>query len=239
MASLAPYTGSLGIKNAAHLLRRISFGGNRQQIDYYAGLTAAQALDEIFQDTQIPDPPLDPLTGETWLNPAPVPELNSEEFLLIRYYLSWHLEQMRNSGILAKEKIVYFLHTHLPVQYSIVTKSAQLYYQNALFRNYALGNFKTLFSKLTLDNAMLKYIDNYLNESSSPNENYARELLELYSIGKGDQIAPGDYTNFTELDIQEVAKVISGFKLDNTFTNLDPDTGIPRGIIKTNSEGQA
>ena len=113
MASLAPFTGNLGIKNAAHLLRRITFGANRQQIDNFAGMTAAQALDDLFQDTPIPEPPIDPLTGETWLNPAPVQDVNSEEFLLVRYYLSWHLEQMRTSGMSAKERIVYFLHTQI------------------------------------------------------------------------------------------------------------------------------
>ncbi len=239
MASLTPYTGNLGIKNASHLLRRITFGGTRQEIDSYASMTATQALNNLFQDVPIPNPPIDPLTGETWLNPAAVQDVNTEGFLLRRYYLSWHLEQMRASGMSAKERIVYFLHTHLPVQYSIVTRSEQLYYQNALYRYYALGNFKTMFTKLTLDNAMLKYIDNFLNTAGSPNENYAREMMELYSIGKGEQIAPGDYTTYTEEDIQEAAKVISGYKLDNTFTNLDPDTGIPRGIIKTNSEGAA
>lgn len=239
MASIAPYTGVLGVKNAAHLLRRITFGGTREQIDMYAAMTPAEALDILFADVDTPEPPIDPLTNETWLNPAPVQDVNSEEFLLIRYYISWFLHQMNSSGMSAKERIVYFLHTHLPAQYSIVTKSAQLYYQNVLYRYYALGSYKTMFTKLTMDNAMLKYIDNFLNEASSPNENYARELLELYSIGKGDQIAPGDYTHYTEHDVQQAARVISGYKLDNSFTNLDPETGIPRGIIKINDEGQA
>ncbi|MEA2041257.1 MAG: DUF1800 domain-containing protein [Bacteroidota bacterium] len=239
MASLNPYTGNLGIKNAAHLLRRAAFGATKQQIDQYAGMTAAQTLDDLFQDVPVPEPPIDPLTGETWLNPKPDPEINSKNHLLLKYYMAWHFEQMRKSNISIKERIVYFYHTHLPVQYSIVRSSTEIYYQNVLYRYYAFGNFKTMFTKLTTDNAMLRYIDNHLNEAGSPNENYAREMMELYTIGKGPQIASGDYTNYTEEDIQQVARVISGIKNDSEFTNLDPDTGIPGAIVRTNSEEQA
>lgn len=239
MASLEPYTGTLGLKKAAHLLRRASFGGNKQQIDHFANMNITEALDLLFADFDKPAPPIDPKTGETWLNPKAVQGINSEGFELIRYYKAWHLEQMRKSGTNAGERMVYFYHTHLPVQFSIVRDSAAVYYQNALYRHYAFGNFKTMFTKLTADNAMLRYIDNHLNQAGSPNENYAREMMELYSIGKGEQIAPGDYSNYTEDDIKEAARVISGFKTDIDYTNLDPDTGIPRGILRTNDAGQA
>ncbi len=238
MASLAPFTGNLGMRNAAHLLRRITFGPTKTEIDSYTGLTVTQALDNLFSDVSTPSPPVDVLTGSSWL-PVPDPEVNSDEQTLTKYYMAWHMERMRNSGLSAKERIVYFYHTHMPVQYSIVRKSSEIYYQNALYRFYALGSFKTMFTKITMDNAMLKYIDNHLNESGSPNENYARELMELYSIGKGPQIGNDDYTNYTEADVKEVSKVISGYKVDDDLTNIDTDTGIPRCIIKTNADGQA
>ncbi len=238
MASLSPFTGNLGMRNAAHLLRRITFGPTKPQIDTYAGMTVTQALNNLFTDVATPSPPVDIQTGSSWL-PNSDPEINSGEYTLIRYYMAWHLEQMRNSGLNAKERIVYFYHTHLPVQNSIVRKSSEIYYQNVLYRYYARGNFKTMFTKVTMDNAMLRYIDNHLNEAGSPNENYAREMMELYSIGKGPQLGNDDYTNYTEDDVKEAAKVISGLKVDKDLTNLDPDTGIPRCIIKTNAEGQA
>jgi uncharacterized protein (DUF1800 family) len=79
---------------------------------------------------------------------------------------------------------------------------------------------------------MLVYIDGRLNINQWPNENFAREMLELYSIGKGPQIGDGNYTNYTEKDIKEAARVLSGYTNDITFTNLDPDTNIPIGRLE-------
>ena len=239
MSSLAPYTGNLGKSNAAHLLRRITFGASMQTIDNFATKTANQALIDIFANMNTPEPPIDPQTSKTWLNPKPDPEVNSEEHLLHKYYQSWHLEQMRKSGALGKERIVYFYHTHLPVQQSIVRQSAEIYYQNTLYRYFAFGSLKDLLTKICIDNAMLRYIDNSLNEVSEPNENFAREFLELYTIGKGEQIAVGDYTNYTEDDVQAAAKVLSGYKTDPDFATIDEDTSIPRGYVKTNSDNLA
>ena len=239
MSSLSPYLGNLGKKNAAHLLRRLTFGASMQTIDNFSTKTVNQAINDIFADIDTPAPPIDPLTGSTWLNPKPDPLVNSEEHLLQQYFQSWHLEQIRKSGTLAKERIAYFYHTHLPVQKSIVHQNAEIYYQNTLFRYYAYGNFKELMKKICIDNAMLHYIDNFLNETSSPNENYAREFMELYTIGKGEQIGEGDYTNYTEDDVQTAAKVLSGYKTDPDFATIDEDTGIPRGYVKTNSDNLA
>ena len=81
---------------------------------------------------------------------------------------------------------------------------------------------------------MLVYIDGRLNINQWPNENFAREMLELYSIGKGPQIGDGNYTNFTEQDIKEAARVLSGYKNDITFTNIDTETNIPIGKLELN-----
>jgi uncharacterized protein (DUF1800 family) len=76
---------------------------------------------------------------------------------------------------------------------------------------------------------MLILLDGRINVKGNPNENYARELFELYTIGKGPQVGAGDYTNYTETDIKEAAKVLSGWQVDDEFTTLDPDTSIPQG----------
>ncbi len=239
MPSLTPYSGDLGKKNAAHLLRRITFGASINTINDFANKTATAALNDIFVDATLPDPPIDLQTGATWLNPKPVPEQNSEEYILFRYYKSWHLEQLRKSKTVAKERLTLLHHIFLPVQGTIVSQTAEIYYQNCLYRHYAYGNIKELIKKVCIDNAMLRYIDNFLNRAASPNENFARELLELYTIGKGELIAPGDYTNYTEDDIKEVAKVLSGYKIDTDFATIDTDTGVPRGYVEVNSDNQA
>ncbi|HAN79228.1 MAG TPA: DUF1800 domain-containing protein, partial [Bacteroidales bacterium] len=239
MATLTPITGTLGITRAKHLLQRFTFSANRATIQQFAALTAESAFDLLTATLPEPEPPIDPKTGATWLNPKPDPIINSEDFKLFDYYEAWHLEIMRKSGVNITERMVWFLHTHFPVQRSIVSSTAEVYYQNKLFRKYALGNFKELFIKMITDNAMLRYIDNNQNEVNSPNENFARELLELYSIGKGEQVGADDYTNYTELDVKIAARVLTGFKNDSEFANLDPDTQLPRAILKTDNNKRA
>ncbi len=239
MSSLTEITGNLGIKNANHLLRRLTFGASKQTVDYYSTKTASETINDFFAEQTTPTPPIDPLTGSTWLSPKPDPMINSEEYLLHKYFQSWHLEQMRKSKATAKERLTYFHHCLLPVQQSVVRASAEIYYQNTLYRFLAFGNYKLLIKKICIDNAMLHYIDNCLNETGSPNENFARELMELYTIGKGPLIEEGDYTNYTEDDIKEASKVLSGYKTDVDFATIDDDTNIPRGFVKINDNKQA
>jgi len=237
MASLTPVSGILGNHKAAHLLRRSTFGPTRQDIENFAGKTASEALTELLQDQAVPDPPVDPLTGLPWL---PVPgDNNSEDSLLFDFFKAWFIEQMRSTGTNLTERMTYFYHTHLPADQTLIRNSTSLYYQNALYRFYALGNYKELFTKVCVDNAMLVYIDNTLNDYGSPNENYAREMFELYTIGKGPQIGPDDYTHYTEQDVQEAARVLTGFRHNFNFNTIDPVTSLPRGDVTLNGQGQA
>ena len=73
------------------------------------------------------------------------------------------------------------------------------------------GNFRELTKQITVNAAMLHFLNGNKNEVNSPNENYARELLELFTIGKGDLVGPGDYTNYTEQDIAAFAKALTGW----------------------------
>ena len=229
MASLTSFTGALGEKNAAHLLRRATFGPNVQSVKTFSILNVTEAMDILFAETDTPEPPVDLLTGDTWLNPVAT-GANSDNQKLENYFMIWFLEQMRKSGNSIKERMVYFIHSHLPARRTIIQSSEALYYQNALFRYYVLGSFKTLFKKVCIDNAMLVYLDGASNVVGNYNENFAREMFELYSIGKGEQLGDGDYSNYTEDDIKAAAKVLTGFQNDYSFTNLDTDTGLPTGI---------
>lgn len=234
MPSINPASGSLGRKKAAHLLRRVGFGPTKQEIDAFSQKSIQQAVSDVLQPlTEFPAPPLDPAVGVSWLDPAyNNPDPDKGDFKT--YIFSWWMEQMRSGSTNITEKMVFFHHTNFTTIASRVPDNEALYYQNALFRFYALGNFKTLAKKMCLDNAMLRHLDGFLNESGRPNENFAREFLELYTIGKGEQVGPQDYTNYTEDDIQEAAKVLSGYGYDRTFSNIDEETGIPLGNIKSN-----
>jgi uncharacterized protein (DUF1800 family) len=237
MASLNPIAGALGEKNAAHLLRRATWGPTPADIKSFAGKTISEALDTLFTIPLVPSPPVDLKTGTTWVappaHPAAIESVNSTQDVLFGYFKAWYIEQMRLSGNHLQERITYFYHTHLPAAWTKIASSEALYYQNVLFRYYALGNFRTFFKKICLDNAMLLYIDGDSNDKDSPNENFAREMFELYSIGRGPQIAEGNYTNYTENDIRVACRILTGWNYDESFSYTDPDTGIPAGKLKT------
>jgi uncharacterized protein (DUF1800 family) len=118
---------------------------------------------------------------------------------------------MANQGLSIREKMVLFWHNHFVSEWIDVGEARVMYRQNDLFRRTFLGNFKTLTREVTLDPAMLRYLNGNTNTRASANENYARELQELFTIGKGPVIAPGNYTNFTEDDVKTAAKVLTGW----------------------------
>ncbi len=117
--------------------------------------------------------------------PHAVEDFNSEQDDLFGYFQAWHLDVMRQAPLTLKERITWFLHTHLAARWTEINSSEAIYYQNCLYRHYAYGSFKELFKKICVDNAMLRYLDGYSNKKNSPNENFAREMFELYGIGKG------------------------------------------------------
>lgn len=151
---------------------------------------------------------------------------------LTRVMNGWWLEQMRTNGTSLVEKMVFYYHTHFTSIATVIDSSTALYYQNQLFRTYSLGNYKELAYKMCLDNAMLIFLDGKDNIAGRPQENFAREFLELFTIGKGPQLALGDYTNYTEQDVQEAAKILSGYTNDKDFLTIDPDTNLPIGGLK-------
>ena len=248
---LTPHTGALGRKSAAHLLRRATFGATKLEIDSYSSLTANTAIGQLFQATTLPAPPVLP-GGATWVTLPP--NGTEDENDLQHYLVCWWLGVILTNGVSpttrlafsTREKVTFFLHTHLTTIQAVVDNSRALYFQNALLRNFAFDSvadpkitLRELTKKICIDNAMLVLLDGRLNVKGNPNENFARELLELYTIGKGlsGQVpatgTPGDYFYFTEQDVQSAAKVLSGYDFDNQFTTIDADTLLPRGKIKT------
>ncbi len=265
---LTSFTEPLGVQRAAHLLRRTCCGATKQQIDQFAALTPQQAIAILF-DPALPNPeePIDPNTGLPWIGLDSTTDV--EDYPYEGLVLRWHIAQMMSAGIPAnqslayafRERLVFFMHSHFTTKRSVVRNHRSLYYQMALFRFYAFDkedtviapldpldpptiiprNFSELTKKVSVDNAMLVFLDGRYNVKGSPNENYARELLELYAIGKGlegsipQPAYPGDYTYFTEEDVQAGAKVFSGYVNDNSFSNIDTDTNLPRGVVRGNA----
>ncbi len=258
---LPEFYGTLGLKRAAHLLRRATFGATKAQIDAFTALTPQQAVEQLFrQSLPAAPPPIDPDTLEPWVITG-ITDPDKMDFAYIQFFKGWFLGQMMSAGVppalslaySAREKVVFFLHTHFTAIDEKISSSRALYFQNQLFRTYAQDlllspvvpydklNFKELTVKISVDNAMLRLLDGNLNVNGSPNENYARELLELYSIGRGleNTLPPptgqGDYILYTEQDVQQAARVLSGWNFDDSFSNIDADTQLPRGIVRGSS----
>ena len=247
---LPAYQGILGPTRASHLLRRATFGPTVDQINQFAGLTASEATALLFDD-QIPDPqlPINPETGLDWLLTGTLGEevgLRDLNNNFVMWLIGMAIDNSHPISFSVREKITYFYHTHFTTKAEKVANSRSLYFQNELFRQFAFDknkpaefNFKNLLKKVSLDNAMLRFLDGSQNVKGSPNENYGRELMELFAIGRGlegtfpTDLPAGDYLNYTEEDVQAAARVLSGLKLDTDFLTLDIETNLPRGRVET------
>jgi uncharacterized protein (DUF1800 family) len=236
MASLSPYQGVLGHRLAAHLLRRSSYRYTKPRVDALAQMTATQAVisllvpnvPKLAQPTY--GPPLDPTVAPVaWVNPPGTPSpLPTQDFLLRQYVANWWMhEALHDEGI--HSKMMFFYHQNYIVSAQQL-QSTNFFDYLALIRFYALGNAKRLAYKMVADNMMLFYLNNDTNTAGNPNENFAREFLELFTIGKGPETGPGDYTNYTEDDIREAARLLTGWrKSARTVANQDAETGIVAG----------
>ncbi len=233
MASLNPFQGVLGRRKAAHLLRRASFRYTRTKVDEMTGQTAAEALSTFLSPNPLMlDQPVytsGPAAPVTWINPPQPPSatLPADDAELTPYVLAWWVnEALHDPGITHRMSL--FFHQFLAVDASSGS-SMQFFDYLSLLRWGSLGNFKSLVTKMITDNCMLSYVDNDQNFAQNPNENFAREFFELFTIGRGAPAGPGDYTTFTEDDVVQAARVFSGFNHAQRHQNIDPDTSIPTG----------
>jgi uncharacterized protein (DUF1800 family) len=192
----------------AHLLRRTGFGSTTAELDFYTGLGFDGALDRLLNYESV-----DASAFEA--------ELAARAYDLTRLdgAQRWWLYRMRFSPRPLEEKLTLFWHGHFASTNSKVEKPPYMLVQNALFRRMALGGFGDLVLEVTRDPAMLVFLDGKDNGRRRPNENYARELFELFTLGIG---------NYTEQDIREAARALTGWTIrnDRFFDNVtNHDTG--------------
>jgi uncharacterized protein (DUF1800 family) len=233
MASLNQNTNILGINNAKHLLRRASFVYTKTLVDQYAILTPNQALDLLLMTTPLTvQYPYDPLPTTApdgfWTESTALATSFSGQARKGAIVSGWWWYNAIKSPNL-KYKMCHFLSTCFTVETSGSGTPTEFYDYIRLLLFYAYGNYKTLAKKMTLNNSMLTYLNNTTNSKTAPNENYAREFLELFTIGKGPQIGVGDYTNYTEADIVQAARVLTGFRRVSARNIVDLETMIPKG----------
>ena len=224
--SLDPFQGEWTPRLARHLLSRCLWGATPEQIEMASNSTMADIVDMLCTDTALPDPPVnyfdedDPFTaiGETWVDK---PEPQETVGPRVASLFGWTTGNLLNRDISVTEKMTLFWHNHFVTSDMNSPKLGYRYI--TLLRQNALGNFKKLAKDVTIDPAMLVYLNGIQNTQFAPNENYARELLELFTLGKGPQVGPGDYTTFTEQDVQAISRVLTGWRarLDDSGANVN------------------
>ena len=232
-SGLEPYSGPWGYEQAAHLLRRAMFGPTYDQIKAATSQGLGPTIGQLFNSLPLPEPPLnyffqdDPLVpvGQTWVDAPYYNNVNVRGYRR-QSLRAWTMELLLNEGVSIREKLTLFWHNHFAV--SDVNDAHFLYKHISLLRKYAWGSFRELVKEVTIDPTMLRFLNGNQNTKNAPNENFARELLELFTVGKGPLADSGDYTNYTEDDIREIARVLTGWR-DVGFFSTNPD--VPAGAI--------
>ncbi len=230
MGSIKPYSGSFGKSELMHLLRRTMFGFSKTDLNYFKGQSLSQVVDQLVPSTSpLPKPPLrtyynnvDPTKdtiemigsvvqvkwGETWVN-TPVqanfvanPSGNRGNSLK-QWWTGLQIHQDRT----VYEKMVMFFQNLLVTEYSVVENPHSMYLTQSLYRKHAMGNYKQLIKDITLDPGMLRYLNGQVNTKKAPDENYGRELQELFCVGKGTG------SGYTEDDVKAAARVLTGWNI--------------------------
>jgi uncharacterized protein (DUF1800 family) len=173
------------------------FGAKAAQINSVVSLTPSEAVDLLFPPYSAPDPP------GTWVTEAPDfnSPYNAQRMGQLR---TWWVRLMYEQPVSIREKLTLFWHNHFVSEGGTVIIPQYMYIQNGIFRQQAFGNFRDMTKQITRDPAMLIYLDGRYNVVGNPNENYGRELLELFTMGIG---------NYTETDIREGARSLTGWIL--------------------------
>jgi len=206
---------------AAHLLNRAGFGGTPAQIDSLVALGQEGAVAALVDFERVPDPTPDP----AWAKPDPsraerrreaknaTPEMRQqmqkderqEENARILELRGWWLQRMAKGPRPFQEKMTLFWHGHFATSFEKVRDAYYIWRQNELFRRLATGNWLELLTEAGKDPAMLLWLDQAQSRKDHPNENFAREVMELFALGEG---------HYTEHDITEAARALTGWSLD-------------------------
>ena len=181
----------------AHLMRRAGFGATRDELELYV----AQGYEATVDDLLHPE------------RAAPLEEdvirryhVDQNSLLLIESSQAYWLYRMINTKRPLEEKIALFWHGLFATAYGKLNHAKAVVNQTNTFRQHGLGSFPTLLLELSRDPAMIFWLDNTDNHKDSPNENYGRELLELFSLGIG---------NYTEDDVKSCARAFTGWTIQN------------------------
>jgi uncharacterized protein (DUF1800 family) len=216
-SGLEAYTGDWDDKHVAHFLRRALFGFKKSDVGHFKSIGIDKSIDEVIRSSPKPPPPVnnyngiesgvnDPAVnfGETWINAPYLQEYEGHRIISLK---CWIIDNAINQESTIHEKLNLFWHSLLVTGSWDVFRAKASYQYFETLRANALGNYKVLIKALTIDPSMLMYLNGTENKKNAPNENYARELQELFCLGKGPN------SNYTESDVQAAARVLTGWHI--------------------------
>lgn len=244
---------SFGYAQARHLLWRAGFGGTPDQIQLLVEWGPERSVEHLIDLTDTPKQPIEEGRFSSSIIGSPDAETraryrrarqtNDEEALArlrlerqrrqaqdrkqIREMQWWWLTRLIETPRPLEEKMTLFWHGHFATSYRTIEDSYHMFVQNHLYRSHALGNYGTLLHQIIRNPAMIAYLDNNDSRKNQPNENLAREIMELFSLGVG---------NYTEQDIKEGARALTGYTFEDdrfVFQRQNHDGGAKRILGKS------
>jgi len=245
---LSPLSSSQGLETfkgpwtkqtTTHLLNRVLFGAKHAEIQQFLAKGLNASVTELLNPTDpIPSPPLneyntatviDPAVapGATWINnPTNDGTING---LRRNSFKKWLTGVMIHQDVSIREKMTLFWGNHFGTEADTISFGNYVYQHHDTLRKNALGNYKTMVKAVTIDPGMLRYLNGYLNSATAPDENYGRELQELYTVGKDNAV------QFTESDVKAAARVLTGWRINASFNSYFDATRHDTGIKQFSS----
>jgi Protein of unknown function (DUF1800) len=200
LTGLDEYTGPWTATQAAHLIRRTMFGAKKAEIKSISAMKMTDAVDLLLQTPPTPAQPVNDYNdvntdkladkvvpfGQPWANLA-TRDIEIEFWKNVSLKC-WWFNNIIEQKYSIQEKMLLFWQNHIPIQFFEVYDARHSYRYLSMLRQHSLGNFKSMVKAVTIDPAMLFYLNGHDNVKAAPDENYARELQELFCIGKGPEM---------------------------------------------------
>ena len=227
--SAAALAQGMGPEDARHLLNRTGFDAQLREIDEFAKLTRREGVERLLAGVQPEASTPPPAWVKEWTDPRVVRAMADEERkAFVRLQIeralelkAWWLAEMLATRSPFTERMTLFWHNHFTSSLQKVRSPPLMHRQNALLRRHALGYFGELLHAVSRDPAMIVYLDSATNRRGQPNENFARELMELFTLGEG---------KYSEQDIREAARAFTGW-------SIEPQTGEYRFRPRQHDDG--
>ncbi len=225
-SDLTPYTPRpdkpWNSQRAAHLLRRTGFGPTWEELAAAIASTPGALVDAMLNPGELPELP------SLWTTDDPLGDQYTPEEKA-QFYTSWLTQlqfwwinlMLKPGPTRLREKMTLFWHGHFVSEFPKVQVTQYMFIQNKLLREFAFGDFRELARRITIDPAMLIYLDGAGSVAGNPNENYARELMELFTLGTG--FYKDGTPHYSEHDVVEMARALTGWAPQGLGSTFTPD----------------